>query len=175
MRSSSEDFLLIDDRSSDATESSLGTTWRVVSDTVMGGVSQGHLAVDEVQGRACLRMTGAVSLENNGGFVQASLDLAADGCLDAAGYSGFELAVLGNGESYNLHLRTADTERVWQSYRASFVALPQWQTLRLPFAAFVPHRLTTALDVRQLKRIGLVAIGRAFSADLCFARVVLYS
>jgi len=169
-----EDFLKVDDRSSGDANSSLGTTWRVVADTVMGGVSHGQLVPATVQGRACLHMTGDVSLENNGGFVQASLDLGVDAYLDATRYSGFEIEVLGNAETYNLHLRTADTARVWQSYRASFMALPQWQTLRFPFTDFKPHRLDTPLDLHRLKRIGLVAIGRAFTADLCFARVALY-
>jgi hypothetical protein len=166
--------LTIDDRTSGDARSSLGTVWRMVSDTVMGGVSQGELIPDTVQGRPCLHLTGNIRLENNGGFLQASLDLGTDGLLDASGYLGFEIDVCGNGETYNLHLRTADTGMVWQSYRASFQALPQWLTLRLPFAGFQPHRLDTPLDLRRLKRIGLVAIGRVFTADLCVGRVVLY-
>lgn len=167
-------FLIIDDRSSGDARSSLGTAWRVVSDTVMGGVSHGQLSAQTVQGRPCLRMTGDVRLENNGGFIQASLDLGTDGLLDASGYLGFEIDVCGNGETYNLHLRTADTGMVWQSYRASFAAPAHWQTLRLPFATFQPHRIELPLDLRRLKRMGLVAIGRQFAADLCFGRVTLY-
>lgn len=75
-------FLIIDDRSSGDTRSSLGTAWRVVSDTVMGGVSHGRLSAQTVQGRPCLAMTGDVRLDNNGGFIQASLDLVTDGLLD---------------------------------------------------------------------------------------------
>jgi len=170
----SRDFLTIDDRSSGDTRSNLGTVWRVVSDTVMGGVSQGELALSTVEGRPCLQLTGNVRLENNGGFLQASLDLGTDGLLDASGYLGFEIDVRGNGETYNLHLRTADTGMVWQSYRASFAAPAHWQTLRLPFATFQPHRIEVPLDLRRLKRMGLVAIGRQFAADLCFGRVTLY-
>lgn len=167
-------ILTIDDRSRSDLRSNVGTTWRCVSDTVMGGVSQGWLVSEEVSGRGCLRLRGAVSLENNGGFIQASLDLGKDAWLDASGYLGFEIEVYGNGERYNLHLRTADTGIVWQSYRASFEAPPRWQTLRLPFAAFQPHRIDVPLDLRRLKRIGLVAIGREFTADVCVARVGLY-
>lgn len=94
--------------------------------------------------------------------------------MDASGYLGFEIEVYGNGEQYNLHLRTADTVIVWQSYRASFEALPRWQTVRLPFTAFQAHRIDVSLDLRCLKRIGLVAIGREFTADLCVGRVSLY-
>jgi len=170
----SPDFLIIDDRSSGDTRSSLGTAWRVITDGVMGGVSQGQIIPATVEGRPCLRMTGNVSLENNGGFVQASLDLGTDALLDASSYLGFEIEVYGNGETYNLHIRTVDTSIVWQSYRTSFAAPPRWQTLRLPFAAFRQHRIDVQLDLHRLKRIGLVAIGREFTADMCVARLGLY-
>ena len=165
---------IIDDRSSGDLRSNLGITWRVVSDAVMGGVSAGQLEVAVAAGRSCLRLTGDVRLENNGGFVQASLDLDALDFLDASAYTGFELDVLGNDEMYNLHVRTADTRIVWQSYRASFRATPCWQVVRLPFVEIMPHRIDTPLDLGRLKRIGLVAIGRAFKADLCVGRVALY-
>ena len=170
----SADFLIIDDRASGDYTSNLGTRWRVVSDTVMGGVSQGRLVLDTVHGRPCLHLTGDVRLENNGGFIQASLDLGADAAVDAAGYLGVEIDVCGNGETYNLHLRTADLVQVQQSYRACFQAALRWQTQRLPFADFAPHRTDITLNLRRLKRIGFVAIGRAFTADLCIARVALY-
>jgi hypothetical protein len=166
--------ILLDDRASGSLETPLGTRWRLVTDTVMGGVSRGRLDPAAVEGRACLRLSGEVSLENSGGFVQAALDLAPAGWLDARGYQGVELEVFGNGEDYNLHLRTADTRVVWQSYRAAFRAGPRWQTLRLPFAAFVPYRIDRPLDLGTLRRLGVVAIGREMRADLCIGRVALY-
>jgi len=171
---SSENPLILDDFRSDDLRAVTGTNWRVMTDTVMGGVSSGRIEPAVVEGRPCLRLSGEVSLENNGGFVQASLDLAPSGALDARGYHGVELEVYGNDERYNLHLRTADTRIVWQSYRAGFHAGPQWQTLRLPFAEFRPYRLSEPLDLQTLRRIGVVAIGRAMRADLCVARVSLY-
>jgi hypothetical protein len=166
--------LTIDDRSSAGYQSRLGTAWRLVTDGVMGGVSDGSLQPDTRAGRPCLQLSGRVRLEHDGGFLQAALDLAADGDLDASAYHGVELDVYGNGESYNLHLRTSDIRLPWQSYRASFDAAPTWRTLRLPFTAFRPYRIETALDLTRLRRIGLVAIGRAFQADLCIGRVALY-
>jgi hypothetical protein len=46
--------------------------------------------------------------------------------------------------------------------------------MRLPFDRFEPHRLTVPLDLRHLRRLGLVAIGRAFHADLAVSVVGLY-
>ena len=167
--------MLIHDFSNRNTTSQLGTSWRAVSDRVMGGVSLPEIVLDEIDGHACLRLTGDVRLENDGGFIQASLDLApADGALDASAYRGIRLVVRGNGESYSVHLRTPANVRPWQSYRSHFMARPEWKTVDLPFWAFTPHRLETALDVTRLRRVGLVAIGRAFSADLAIAKIELY-
>jgi Complex I intermediate-associated protein 30 (CIA30) len=117
-------------------------------------------------------MRGDVSLENNGGFVQMALDLAPDGgVVDAGAWAGIELDVIGNDENYGLHLRTDAVERPWQSYRQSFRAGASWRTVQLAFADFVPHRIEVPLDIHRLRRIGLVAIGRAFAADLAVGGV----
>ena len=155
--------------------SSLGTTWGAVTDTVMGGVSRARVGLEEVDGRRCLRLTGEVRLENSGGFVQAGLDLDPDDApLDASGFTGVRLRVRGNGETYGLHLRTRDLWFPWQSYRASFTAPPAWTEVRLPFAAFTAYRTGKPLDSSRLARLGVFAIGRAFTADICVAEVALY-
>ncbi|MDJ0948846.1 MAG: CIA30 family protein [Alphaproteobacteria bacterium] len=167
--------MLIDDFAGADLLSRLGTRWRGVSDRVMGGISEGALGRDVIDGRPCLRLTGDVRLENNGGFIQAALDLAPSGTtLDASDYSGLRLVVRGNGERYSVHLRTPDAIRPWQSYRAHFVAGANWQTIELPFETFEPYRLEAQLDVTRLRRIGLVAIGRAFRADLAVAELRFY-
>lgn len=112
-------------------------------------------------------MHGDVSLENNGGFVQIAIDLAPDGtAVDASAWQGIELDVFGNGEAYGIHLRAEDLTRPWQSYRQSFRADPQWRIIQFRFVDFVPYRTEAPLDTRRLRRIGVVAIGRAFSADV---------
>ncbi|OIR10807.1 complex I intermediate-associated protein 30 (CIA30) [mine drainage metagenome] len=166
--------LILDDRSSKTLLANNGCPWRAISDTVMGGTSSAQLVPAEVDGRTCLRLTGEVSLENNGGFVQASLDLSDKGLLDASKFSGIELDVLGNNEIYNLHLRTDDTKIVWQSYRASFNTTRNWQTIRIPFDGFIPHRIDVPLDTSRLRRLGVVAIGRTMQADICISRLALY-
>ncbi len=62
----------------------------------------------------------------------------------------------------------------WQSYRISYMAAPTWQTIRPPFDGFAPHRIDEELDVSRIRRLGLVAIGRPFAADLCVASVSFY-
>ena len=141
---------------------------------VMGGVSSGSLALDSIDGRKCLHLRGSVRLENSGGFLQATLDIERTEASNAAAYQGLLLEVYGNNEAYNLHLRTADIQRPWQSYRASFNAPAQWHTVKLPFDSFAAYRIDKPLDLAHLKRIGIVAIGRAFNADLCIARLAFY-
>jgi hypothetical protein len=167
--------MLIDDFSSQDLISKLGTRWRGVSDRVMGGVSEASVAHAMIDGRACMRISGDVRLENNGGFIQAALDFAPAGAtLDASAYSGLRLVVRGNDQEYSVHLRTPDNVRPWQSYRAHFTARSDWKTIDLPFDSFVPYRLEKTLDVTRLRRIGLVAIGRAFHADLAISEVGFY-
>lgn len=168
--------MLIDDGSQTDLVSKLGTKWEGVSDRVMGGISCARLQQEERAGVRCLRLSGDVRLENNGGFVQMALDLDASGNpIDVSAFSGVRLLVYGNEESYSVHLRTADVMRSWQSYRAHFQAPSKWREVRLPFAQFAPHRLETPLDLTRVRRIGVVAIGRAFFADLCVAEIAFYS
>jgi complex I intermediate-associated protein 30 (CIA30) len=85
---------------------------------------------------------------------------------DASAWRGIELDVFGNDEEYNIHLRIEGLTRPWQSYRQSFRANPRWRTFKFQFQDFTPYRIDTTLDTRRLRRVGLVAIGRAFSTDL---------
>jgi hypothetical protein len=158
---------IIDDLGREPPVAATGSNWQLVTDQVMGGVSRGTMARETIAGRAAIRMRGEVSLESNGGFIQIALDLSPDGgSVDASAWSGIELDVCGNDEQYGVHLRTDALWKPWQSYRQIFTARAKWQTVQLPFDDFVPHRTDIPLDTRRLRRIGLVAIGRAFSSDL---------
>jgi hypothetical protein len=169
-----DETLTIDDRSSGGLESTLGSNWRIITDGVMGGLSNGELSPATIDNKACLRLQGDVSLKNSGGFIQAALDIESTEAADASTYTGLLLEVYGNDQEYNLHLRTGDVWLPWQSYRASFRAAGHWHAVRLPFDQFTGYRIGKKLDLKHLKRIGLVAIGRAFTADLCVAEIGLY-
>ncbi len=166
--------MIIDDFASGDGRSRLGTRWQAFDDRVMGGVSEAEIAATSIDGRTCLRLSGDVRLDNNGGFIQMALDLApAGGVFDASEFTALALTVRGNDERYGCHLRTTATTRPWQSYRVQFEAAREWTEVILPFAAFTPYRLDAPLEAKQLRRLGLVAIGRAFAADLAVARVAL--
>ena len=166
--------LLVDDMLGPELGSCLGTRWRVVTDGVMGGVSSANLTSFEREGRRCLRLRGFVNTANNGGFVQAALDLNADGgWRDLSEFDALEFDVFGNGEDYNLHVRTTHLTLPWQSFRASFSAPAAWTRIHIPFHALTPHRTEAAFDPRRVRRLGLLGIGRNFRADLAFSMLRL--
>ena len=103
--------------------------WRYVADGVMGGVSQGQVRY----GDGFVQLTGEVSTDNNGGFIQVRRDLP--GGLPPQTQT-LRLSVRGNGETYFVFLRTQGLARVWYSYRHSFVAGPDWTNVTLPLADF---------------------------------------
>lgn len=154
-----------------AEERALEADWEFVADTVMGGVSTGDVRFDDVAGLEAARLTGDVSLDNNGGFVQMATDLAVP---DAPEWTGIRLMLAGNGEAYDIRLRTSDLARPWHSYRTEIVVGTGWQSYDLPFASFEKHRTDITLNLDRLTRIGIVAIGREFRADVSVAGIALY-
>ncbi len=153
----------------------LNPDWEYVADTVMGGVSTGQIRHRQVAGRDAVQLSGKVSLANNGGFIQMASDLAGGEVLDASSFVGIEIEVHGNGESYELRLRTEELTRPWQSFRAVFQAGPEWQTLRLPWSAFEAHRTDATFDSARLRRIGILAIGSEMQADIAVSSIRVYS
>lgn len=153
----------------------LTPTWEYVADTVMGGVSTGSLNTECLSGRMAARLTGRVSLKNNGGFIQMAFPLQQNGDpLDASAFSGIEVDVIGNNEVYDLRLRTDQLTKPWQSYRTSFLASQKWTTTRHLFVDFENHRTDIPFDVGCLRRIGILAIGREFDADVAVSAVRLF-
>lgn len=163
--------LELDDRSTGTFGASCGATWRCFTDAVMGGLSTGWMSVETIDGRSALGLRGQVSLARNGGFVQMALDLPAP---PAAGAQGIELDVHGNGRRCGLHLRTADMTAPWQAWRARLQAPPHWQTLRLPWGSFEPHRTPGRLDPVRIRCIGLLAIGEPGEVALNLGRIAFW-
>ena len=153
-----------------------GMRWTGFTDRVMGGVSDADLKLAEVAGRRCLRLTGRVTRDRGGGFIQMALDLAPRGStFDASGYDGVELLVHGNDEDYNLHLRTPDCRWYDQSYRHSFHAPRRWHSVRVPWSAFAPNDVAAPLAVNRLQRLAVLGWMREFVADVSLASLALYA
>lgn len=180
---------VIDDCTEPFPYTSSGTQWRGFTDHVMGGLSQGTLSREEVEGKMSNVLRGHVSLENNGGFIQMATDLAIDPSVkftvDATDYDGIELDVLfrhGNEESrsFNVHLRNPACLRQFSSYRATFKVENEgkWNTVRMPWSDFIgygPGSDVTKFDESTLKRIGILAIGEEMDVFLAVSGVRFYS
>ena len=148
--------------------------WRLVTDGVMGGVSSGQLNASEIEGRVCQRLQGQVSTANNGGFIQAAQDIPEGLASGLDAYTGVRVSLRGNAERYNIHLRTSDLWLPWQSFRTEVATNDLWQTFELPFEKFEGYKTRAALRPERLRRIGIVAIGREFDADVCIGEVAFY-
>jgi hypothetical protein len=167
----------IDDFARDDGVSTLGTRWRTITDQVMGGVSTGSHTFGTVDGRRAIRLRGKVSLENNGGFVQAQLRFdEKERLFDASAFEGIRFWARGNGETYSIHLRSSRTWLPWQYFHGDFVAGPTWTQVELPFTQFKPESfwMWATLNPAKLKSIGIVAIEREFEADVAVANIELY-
>jgi len=154
----------------------LNPNWEFVSDTVMGGVSKGAVTQEVFGARKATALRGAVSLENNGGFIQMAFDLREDGSdVDVSTWDGIEAVVWGDGETYDIRLRTAQLTKPWQSFRADFASKPEWQRIRIPFASLAAHRVDAVFDPTCVKRIGILAIGRECDALVAVSSIGFYA
>jgi hypothetical protein len=149
------------------------TRWRFFTDQVMGGVSTGRVEILSEDGERFARMTGSVSTENNGGFIQMRLDLPGDA---ADGAEGVRLVVRGNSQRYFVHLRTRGTRLPWQYYQAGFEVGHDWAEIRLPLEAFEASGglLPRMPQADRLTSLGVVAFGRDHAARIDVVEVGFY-
>ena len=156
----------------DNLENSKNRNWVYFTDTVMGGVSQGKLAFMNENGENFYRMTGNVSTENNGGFIQFATGIEK---IDK-NFEGIKLRVRGNNENYQLHLRTKYTPAPWQYYSAEFNVTNEWKEVIIPFTTFRKSNFYQPGKFKSsnIKSIGIVAIGKDFEAEIDLGRIELY-
>jgi len=173
----------IDDLSEEFPITSSGTQWAGVTDRVMGGVSSGTLSREDFHGRLSNVLRANVRLENNGGFVQMATDLALDPAIsntvDASRYDGIELDVCYEGdaekEDFNVHLKNSNCLRQFSSYRATFeLTQGKWTTVQIPWSKFDGYgwgAVENVLDPSNLRRIGVVAIGKAMDVTIALSSI----
>lgn len=127
------------------------TGWRVVNDGVMGGRSEGHVAIEE----GVLRFTGTL-VTRGGGFTSVRTERA----LDLCAYAGVELRVRGGGREFEVNLVDDATFRGRRlSRRAAFPTSEAWTVVRVPFAELRPSYRGRALDVAPLEAAAVRELG----------------
>jgi len=137
--------------------------WEFLADTVMGGVSTGQVSFVRDDGFGYARLTGTVSTENRGGFIQVRKELTEKPPRDA---KGVRLVTRGNSQMYFVHLRTRGTVLPWQYYQGSFNATESWTEVRIPFSSFKAsgQMMRSQPKAATLKSMGIVAYGRDHEA-----------
>ena len=147
--------------------------WEFISDDVMGGFSYGKIEFIKEKNISFARMTGNVSLENNGGFIQFRRKQ-----LDRfdTNYKGIQIEVRGNIDEYFIHLRTTGTLLPWQYYQASFKVDRNWKTINIPFESFKRSgvMLTKVINAKNIKSIAIVAFGKEYEALIDVNNINIY-
>ena len=148
--------------------------WCFVTDKVMGGISKGSLDFKKENEIYFYRMTGELSLENNGGFIQFRTKV--ENHPREKNYKGVRLRVRGNNNEYAIHIRTKYLLLPWQYYESTFQAMDEWSTIELPFSSFEKSNFyqPSSVSSQDIKTIGIVAIGREFEAQIDLASIELY-
>jgi hypothetical protein len=151
--------------------------WQFVSDGVMGGVSKGKLTFEKEKSINFGRLTGIVSTENNGGFIQFRASLSFEGQNDSGkNIKGIRLTTRGNETEYYIHFRTSDNWSPSDYYFAKFKAEIDWMNIDLPFSNFKRSRSDQSLVLNgsNIRSMGIVAYGRDHIADVSVSRIEFY-
>ena len=149
-----------------------GKYWQYISDRTMGGISNGKATLEKDGEMFFARLSGNVSTENNGGFIQFATGIEK---IDK-NFEGIKLRVRGNNENYQLHLRTKYTPAPWQYYSAEFNVTNEWKEVIIPFTTFKKSNFYQPGKFKSsnIKSIGIVAIGKDFEAEIDLGRIELY-
>jgi len=147
--------------------------WVYIADTVMGGVSEGSASlIDTPKGKA-IKLSGKVSTQNNGGFIQVRVNMPKG---VASEFTGIKLNVKGNGDEYFVHIRNSSSKLPWQYYAHNFKAKNEWQEIKLPFSEFSRSSrfIKKKMKIETIRSIGLVAYGKDYDADISILNVSFY-
>ena len=144
--------------------------WNYVADTVMGGISTGSVEFKTIEGKAVAVLTGNVTTENNGGFIQIRMSLDKIK-LDKA--KSIKLIAKGNNQKYFVHLRTTGTLLPWQYYQAEFIVEENFKEFILPIEDFKKSGslMLKKVNPKKITSIGLVAYGRDHEAELTIKEI----
>ena len=141
-----------------STEANADQRWYIVNDSVMGGMSNSQV----VQTQDSLVFTGNVSLDNNGGFASIRTELNTQ----SQNTKGIMLRVKGDGQTYQLRLRTTDYLD-GAAYTHSFKTVKnEWLNIN-----FIPSDFTLnfrgrvldqqpTIDFNDIKQLGFMIAGK---------------
>ncbi len=147
--------------------------WEFISDQVMGGVSFGDYKIISEENVSFIRLTGFVSLENNGGFIQARKKITH---VNDKKFKGIKFKCRGNNTDYFIHIRTSFTLLPWQYYQGKFSTNTNWQEIRLSLSEFSGSGalLPKNIKSKHIKSVAIVAFGKKHRVNLDVSNIAFY-
>ena len=147
--------------------------WEFITDQVMGGVSFGKKEFLEEKKVSFIRVSGFVSLENNGGFIQVRRTIRK---IDYKILNGIRLILRGNNSDYYIHLRTKFTLLPWQYYQGKIKASENWEEVTIKLSDFKRsgRLLPKRIDPSKITSFALVAFGREHKVRLDVEQIKFY-
>jgi hypothetical protein len=123
------------------------SSWYILDDRVMGGVSQGTFFLND-QGHAIFK--GDVSTDNNGGFSSVRFDAP---FTNVENYSFIVLRVKGDQKPYQLRVKSNKDD--WYSYITNFETNGEWETIEIPMSEMYPSYRGRSLDMPNYEGISI--------------------
>ena len=141
------------------------SSWRYIADDVMGGISSGKVEFINIEGKSNALLTGNVSTENNGGFIQIRKEL---NDINLSKADSIRIVARGNNERYYIFLRTTGTILPWQYYSYEFDVRNEYDEFIMPIRDFKKSSMLLAnqINPKKITSIGIVAYGRDHYAEL---------
>ena len=145
--------------------------WSFVSDNVMGGISSGNVEFLPVENNFLAHITGKVSTENRGGFIQIRRNLNK---INLENSKFIDITAKGNNQKYFVHIRTTGTILPWQYYQTDFNVNNEFKVFRLPINNFKRSSslLSNKINPKRITSIGIVAFGRDHIADIIIKEIL---
>lgn len=168
-------YYLLDDFNSNV--SVLNNPWEGFTDQVMGGISKMRVIRKSDNDGNYIQMSGEVSLENNGGFIQIRQSLASSfRSFNGASFDGIKIRARGEGTGYYIFLRTSSTILPWQYYSALITLREDWSDIYIPWTTFNKGDYGTIgrLNIKKLKSLAVVAYGKDFTANIDVSEIGFY-
>jgi NADH dehydrogenase [ubiquinone] 1 alpha subcomplex assembly factor 1 len=113
-------------------------SWRIVDDSVMGGMSSSAFKLSP-DGHGVFE--GTVSLENNGGFSMVRYQFEK---MKTSNNDKIVIKLKGDGKKYELRIK--DNSNNYYSYISSFTTSGEWQEIEIPLKDMYPSFRGRKLD-----------------------------